>query len=152
MKILIAAFSILVGPVVILSSAPALADDKPPPPAETESFYWYDGDVQRTMNLQESDDDDDPGSGADLVFTLGGQKISLPGGVIVRFRADWNPETIRQWLGQQGFTQYRAILSGHTWKIETEAGMPALETANRLHESGEVVYASPDWVREKALR
>jgi hypothetical protein len=41
---------------------------------------------------------------------------------------------------------------GHAWLVSSAPGLPALELANRLYESGDFLAASPNWWRPRALK
>ena len=129
-------------------------------------YYWYDGDVRRTIQLQgqsgKSNNQTGPavqgesgskaGSEGAPVFREGGELKTLPGGVIVKFSSAWTAGQVEAWLSEWGFAEYRPLNGRHTWMIESAGGLSALDLANRIHESGEVVYASPNWSVERQRR
>jgi subtilisin family serine protease len=49
-------------------------------------------------------------------------------------------------------TKYKEYLGNNIYIIETNSSKEAIEISNRLFESGDVVYAHPDMVREKRSR
>ena len=84
---------------------------------------------------------------------------ALPGGVMVR--------TLRPVDAASANAMARAFGSGNVrpigsptnqdglhdfWLFETPAGLPALELANRLHESGQVDSAAPNWWKIRQLK
>lgn len=78
---------------------------------------------------------------------------ALPGNVIVYFEPDWDEARVRAWVHAQGLTIVKRLEIGrNVYVLETEAGLAALETANRLYLSGDVVAAFPDWWREVVPR
>lgn len=80
------------------------------------------------------------------VASTGGSKRALPGNVIVQFDPTWDKARIKRWLRDKDLQIVRkAIWGDNVYVIKTGVGFEALETANRLYESGEVVAASPDW-------
>lgn len=82
-----------------------------------------------------------------------GPKRALPGNIIVHFNPGWDQSTIERWLrDQQLKIVKKASFGDNVYLIKTAAGLEALETANRLYESGEVVAASPNWWVEVEAR
>ena len=81
-----------------------------------------------------------------------GGKCALAGGVNVRFPGDWSTEAIEAFLAKEGLEGNRIGDIGSTWLVESAPGMESLELANRLHEAGEVQWASPNWWREVSTR
>jgi len=78
---------------------------------------------------------------------------ALPGGVIVRFPADWDRPRIDAFLAVQGVTIEKEIPIGvNAFLLATPAGIESLEIANRLHDTGELLMASPNWWNEGATR
>ena len=92
-------------------------------------------------------------SGASPVYRdAGGAPRALPGGVIVRLR-DADLRRARERLAAAGLKPIRANdPEGQTWLVESAPGLPALELANRLHESGEFESAEPNWWRPRVLK
>ena len=83
----------------------------------------------------------------------GAPKRALPGGVIVTLDEQWSDEQVESFLAVNGLGVRRRLDIGrHVLVLDSAAGMASLELANRLHESGEVVSATPDWWREAATR
>lgn len=124
-------------------------------------YYWYDGDTQRRVQLQNDSDTinklaspSKDGSQARTVpvFRSAGQRMTLPGGIIVKFQSSWQKKQIIAWMQANGFKQYSPLVSDSTWLIDTPPGLKSLQIANGIHEGGEVVYASPNWARERTHR
>lgn len=82
-----------------------------------------------------------------------GRLMGLPGGIIVQFQPSWDSQQIAQWLTARGLPLgERLAIQGHWYSIPTPAGMIALETANQLYESGDVISATPNWWKAMAGR
>ena len=82
-----------------------------------------------------------------------GRLMGLPGGIIVQFQPNWNATQIAQWLTARGLPMgERLEIQGNWYSIPTPAGTMALETANQLHESGEVLSATPNWWKAMTTR
>jgi hypothetical protein len=83
------------------------------------------------------------------VFEEGGQLRALPGNIIVRFKPDWTAYMIQNWLQAQQLTLQRKLEIGiNTYLIKSEPGITSLNLANRIHNSGDVLFAQPDWWEE----
>ncbi|MCE9595644.1 MAG: hypothetical protein K8S98_15760 [Planctomycetes bacterium] len=79
--------------------------------------------------------------------------LALPGGVVASFRADWTRAEIDRWLATRGLAVERELVPGsNTFLVPTEPGLPALELANRLHDSGELISCTPNWWRRASVR
>lgn len=153
-------------PVVAKSPAPGAQS-----PADA---YWYDGTTRRELRIERArvadfadarggaprgrpvlrapapDDTTRPGAKLSPVFTAaGGPRTApraLPGGIVVTLHAPGTAEQANQALAPFGLRVARPVdASGLRWVVPTEAGVAALEKANRLHESGAVAAAAPDW-------
>lgn len=82
-----------------------------------------------------------------------GSLRSLPGNIIVYLRTDWNQDKIRHWLEKNGYEVVKKLdVRINAFVLKTEPGIKALQQANALYESGEVVAAFPDWWLESAMR
>lgn len=82
-----------------------------------------------------------------------GRMRALPGNVIVYLPADWNDAAAHTWAQKQGVLIDRKLDIGkNAYVVRTAPGLAALETANRLHQTGEVVRAIPDWWQETSTR
>lgn len=136
--------------------------------------YWYDGAVRRGLQIDPDQVADFTRPGADAprgrpqltkasatgagkaganvspVFRGVGAPASevraLPGGIIVTLRTAGTAQAANQVLAPFGLRVTRPVDStGLRWIVATAAGMAALETANRLHESGAFASVTPDW-------
>lgn len=82
-----------------------------------------------------------------------GRLMALPGGVIVQFKPDWTDTQVSAWLASKALTaKQRLAIRGNWYVIHSSAGQAALDLANAMHESGEVVSASPNWWKETVTR
>ncbi len=79
-------------------------------------------------------------------------KMTMPGGVIVKFADHWSVDQITNWMRAGGFDEFHAVIGNHIWMIATAPGREGLRLANEIHESGDVVYASPNWARPRFIR
>lgn len=80
-------------------------------------------------------------------------KRALPGGAMVRFQPNWSENQIEQWVRDQRLEIERKLdFADNTYLVKTGPGLEAIETANRLYETGEVIAAAPDWWVEVAHR
>lgn len=78
---------------------------------------------------------------------------ALPGNVIVYLDPDWDRSKIARWMESRGFEVANKLeIRSNAYVLKTEPGMEALQTANALYESGEVVAAFPDWWLESVMR
>ncbi|MBW6495262.1 MAG: hypothetical protein K0B16_12050 [Burkholderiaceae bacterium] len=143
-------------------------------PVAPAQAYWYDGAVRRPLAIDPDAvaDFTQPGTaaprgrprlteasataagkaGANVspVFRGVGAPASevraLPGGIIVTLRTASTAEAANQLLAPFGLSVTRPVDgTGLRWVVATAAGMAALETANRLHESGAFAAVTPDW-------
>jgi hypothetical protein len=165
-----------------LARKPAAATRDAGPAREAPAAWWYDRGVRRPLHVdrdwiadfadrpaaaahpgrrasplrQRDGVEKDSGAlppGASPVFRdAGGAARALPGGVLVRLR-DADLRRARERLAAAGLTPVRANdPEGRTWLVESPPGLPALELANRLHESGEFESVEPNWWRPRALK
>lgn len=82
-----------------------------------------------------------------------GRLMALPGGVLVKFRPDWRRDQADQWLAAHGLPAARPLGLGAGWAlVPTAPGLAALDTANRLHATGELLSASPNWWTQTAAK
>jgi len=80
-------------------------------------------------------------------------KRLLPGNVIVVLDPTWDQATAKAWFEAQNVVVVETLgFTLNAFLIKTEAGLDALNTANRLYETGEVKLASPNWWKEIELR
>ncbi len=146
-------------------------------PAAAQQLYWYDGDVRRPLWADATLQADFSGPAAEKSRVLRpagltkgsetaavspvfrdraggqGQPRALPGGVIVRLR-EGTGEMQRQALFAKHGLQPVREQSGGTgaWLVAAAPGLPSLELANRLHESGDFAGASPNWWQPRARK
>lgn len=152
-----------------------------------QTFYYYDGGIQRTITPQpnlvarfstpgatgirstESSTNvpfvtiNTNGSARSIdansspVYREGGSAagrlLALPGGVIVNFKPDWSDAQIRAWAATKGYMLgQRLNILGNWYVLSTAAGQIALDIANAIQESGEVVSVIPNWWKETVTR
>ncbi len=154
--------------VAIVAASPALAT--------AQQRYWYDAGVRRALwaesavvaefgasatgksavlvpaGLEKSVSTqrspvfrDGPSSGAPL--------RALAGGVIVRVKEGTAAAERDALFVRLGIAQARPIgATQRVWFVPSPPGIDALELANRLHESGELESASPNWWKARALK
>lgn len=102
-------------------------------------------------------------AGVSPVFTEAGapgRLRALPGGVIVVLKpapagedAAGRAAQARRQLQSAGLEPVRPIgPGGSRWLVASPAGLPALELANRLHDSGEFESAAPNWWQPRAKK
>ena len=92
-------------------------------------------------------------SGSSPVFRDdNGAMRALAGGVVVRLREADVPDA-RARLADAGLLPVRQLdPEGRSWLVASPAGMPSLELANQLHESGKFESATPNWRRPRSLK
>lgn len=78
---------------------------------------------------------------------------ALPGNIIVYLNPAWSEAQVTAWLQTRGLIVVKKLDFGtNIYILKTDPGLAALELANTLHRSGEVVAAFPDWWQEAAMR
>jgi hypothetical protein len=78
---------------------------------------------------------------------------ALPGNIIVYLDPAWDSEAVTAWAGQRQLKIVKKLEFGpNIYVIKTGPGLDALNIANALYKSGEVVAAFPDWWEEKTTR
>lgn len=83
----------------------------------------------------------------------GGRMRALPGNVIVSLDAKWNKAAVDTWLAKRNLSAISKLnVGGNVYVIKTGPGLDALNLANTLQQSGEVISATPDWWQEVATR
>ncbi len=83
----------------------------------------------------------------------GARKRALPGGVIVYFKPEWTGLQISAWIASQGLSSGQKLAIGpNVYVLKTAPGLAALETANHIYQSGDVVSAEPNWWVEARTR
>lgn len=75
----------------------------------------------------------------------GGQRMALPGGILVTFKAHWDENKVNQWVSKKGLTVKQKMGFGNIYVLNSAAGLASLNLANSIYESGEVEGASPNW-------
>jgi hypothetical protein len=92
-------------------------------------------------------------SGSSPVFRDdNGAMRALAGGVVVRLREVDVPDA-RARLADAGLLPIRQLdPEGRSWLVASPSGMPSLELANQLHESGKFEAATPNWWRPRSLK
>jgi hypothetical protein len=82
-----------------------------------------------------------------------GRLMAAPGGVLVKVRPEWSSAQARDWLAARGYAEAAPLGQGAGWwRVPTAPGEAALDAANRLHGTGELLAASPDWWRDARTR
>lgn len=83
----------------------------------------------------------------------GGAMRALPGNVIVRLDPSWSTRQVADWLAQNRLSEVRRLPIGpNVLVLAAPPGLPALELANRLQQSGQVVSAQPEWWEQRSTR
>lgn len=76
-------------------------------------------------------------------------KRALPGNIIVHLDPNWNPQQVKAWFEQHALQIEKPLNIGpNIFIVKTGPGLEALEKANELYLSGEVVAAYPNWWQE----
>jgi hypothetical protein len=138
------------------------------------SHVWHDGSARRSLVLQSGWRADFSGAlsgksvalrptsdGAlkDVSSSLqspvfrdeGGRLRALPGGVVVTLTDGLDEPAARAFLASHDARATRR-LGERAWLVESAAGLPSLELANRLAATGAFVAAQPNWWVERALK
>ena len=75
------------------------------------------------------------------------------GRIVVRFPPDWSEDRVEDWARREGLPVVeRLSLMGVVRVLDAGEGLAALERANAIHESGTVVWASPEWWKPLSRR
>ncbi len=78
---------------------------------------------------------------------------ALPGNIIVYLQPAWNEAQVNAWLQTRGLSVVKKLDFGsNIYILKAGPGLEALELANTLYQSGEVVAAFPDWWQETTTR
>lgn len=78
---------------------------------------------------------------------------ALPGGAVATFPAAWNRARIDAWLAAYGTRVVEPVVAeANMFLVASAPGLAAIELANRLHTSGEIVACTPNFWREVATR
>jgi hypothetical protein len=77
---------------------------------------------------------------------------ALPGGVIATFPSEWDRPRIDAWVAARELKVESQVIQGaNVYLVATPPGLAAIRVANSLHESGEIVSATPNfWVQVSA--
>ncbi|HEY5649161.1 MAG TPA: hypothetical protein VIU33_06650, partial [Nitrospiria bacterium] len=85
--------------------------------------------------------------------TSGGRKRALPGNIIVYLDPAWDSPAVRQWVSERNLEIIQKLEIGpNIFVLKTGPGLEALELANTLYLTGEVVAAMPNWWKEVSTR
>ena len=84
--------------------------------------------------------------------SLNGTPRALPGGVLVELKTPAETEAAKSQLESDGLTPVRAIVSNRIWLVASPPGLPALELANRLQQSGRYASAQPNWWQPRVAK
>ena len=147
-----------------------------PPAARAQQRYWYDGDQRRALWSDQAVVADFSARSAEKASVLkppalakgeaalhspvfrdakdgAGAQRALPGGVIVRVDPALSDEQRAALFARHGLLAVRELGEGTgAWLVRSPPGLPSLDLANRLYESGDFVAASPNWWRPRALK
>jgi hypothetical protein len=78
---------------------------------------------------------------------------TLPGGVVLYLPPGWTSARCEAWISEHGHQIVRRIGSvPNGFVVNSEPGVATIEAANRLHDTGEVVTATPDWAIDISTR
>jgi len=78
---------------------------------------------------------------------------ALPGGMIVTLSPELSEKQAALWLEQREHSVLRKLSPiRNVFLVDTPSGIASLKAANQLHESGEVVSASPNWWQPAVLK
>ncbi|MCB1173603.1 MAG: hypothetical protein KDK39_08565 [Leptospiraceae bacterium] len=89
-----------------------------------------------------------PGSqGISPVFASGtGEKMALPGGILVALQSDWSAGKCESWINAHGSLVLQKLpISGNYYLISSGSGWASLEQANQLRNESGVLVAMPNW-------
>jgi hypothetical protein len=84
--------------------------------------------------------------------TAGGMR-ALPGNIIVYLNPAWDDAAVKAWASKHQLEIIKKLEIGpNIYLIKTAPGLEALNKANSLYKSGEVVAAFPDWWKQVTTR
>lgn len=85
-----------------------------------------------------------------VVRTEGGSLLVPTGNIIVYLPIQWNDDQVRSWAKSKKSQaiQKLPIVKHNVWEIQTPPGLESIRIANGLQESGEVIYAMPNFWME----
>jgi len=82
-----------------------------------------------------------------------GAMRALPGNIIVYLDPKWDAATTSNWIAAHKLELVKKLEFGsNIFVFKTAPGLDALNIANALYQSGEVVAAFPDWWKESFTR
>lgn len=82
-----------------------------------------------------------------------GRMRALPGNIIVYLDPAWSSDAVTAWAAKHQLEIVKKLEIGpNIYIIRTGPGLEALNAANTLYKSGEVIAAFPDWWEEKKTR
>jgi len=85
--------------------------------------------------------------------TTTGRMRALPGNIIVYLNPAWDDAAVNAWVSKHQLEIVKKLeISPNIYLIKTAPGLEALNTANALYKSGEVVAAFPDWWKQVTTR
>jgi hypothetical protein len=145
--------------------------------AEPQTYGWHDGTTWRTLNLDPQWEADFSPSvqvqgpravlrpvnptatksslerpfHSPVLRDESGTPRALPGGVMVVLHKPLDDNAARALFQAAGVQPVRRIQST-IWLIASPAGLPSLDVAKRLHESGWFQSAEPNWWTPRALK
>ncbi len=98
-----------------------------------------------------------PGAAVSPVFHDGGSAtgrlMALPGGVLVNFKPDWTAQQVSDWAAAKGLAVDKKLSIGQNWYlIKSAPGQASLDLANQIHQSGDVISATPNWWKDTSTR
>ena len=157
-------------------SAEATATPRPPPTPEGQSagskggsgedgvYTWRDGDriipvrietkraVQgRTGRRSDVEGEDDYRTESIVSVSVGGDTMSLPGGVLVVLNPAWSQSRTDAFFSKNGIAPgsvSRLESMNNTFVVDTAPGLPSLRLANALATQDGVRVSSPNWQME----
>jgi len=82
-----------------------------------------------------------------------GAMRALPGNIIVYLDPKWDTATANNWIAAHKLELVKKLeIGSNIFVFKTASGLDALNIANALYKSGEVVAAFPDWWKESFTR
>lgn len=90
------------------------------------------------------------GHKANFVFYKGDQKdesrMVLTGEIVVHFKNDWDENRIKEWAKSKHIDIIQKYpFSSNTYLFKVGPGLKSLDIADQIYQSGEVIYAYPNW-------
>jgi hypothetical protein len=85
--------------------------------------------------------------------TAGLPRRALPGGVVATFPKEWDRARIDAWLAQRNLAvESEVAAAANMYLVATPPGLEAIRIANELHETHELVAATPNFWLEMSAR